>query len=232
MRRIIALTLADMRFQARYGFYALYLFVSVLYIVILNFFPAAWKEAGRTLTVFSDPAALGLFFIGAILLFEKGENVLPSIAVSPARTGEYVAAKMLSIAVISVLSGIVIMLGSGGSLHPAFVSGVFLGSCLFTLIGICFGARTKTINQFLIITVPAEIVVFLPAIAYFLGFRPPAMLLHPGVLVMCLLDGNPANHTKPLVSILLLALWIAIAFFAARAASTRMFRNKGKEVNP
>ena len=67
--RIRSLIIGDVRFQFKYGFYLLYLFFSVLYISLVYIFPVSWRERAAILMIFSDPAAMGLYFMGAIVLF-------------------------------------------------------------------------------------------------------------------------------------------------------------------
>lgn len=69
--RLKALLRGDIRFQYKYGFYFIYLLFSVLYIGLLYAFPEKWRGKAAILMIFSDPAAMGLFFMGAIVLFEK-----------------------------------------------------------------------------------------------------------------------------------------------------------------
>ncbi len=220
MNRVLTLFRADIRFQFRYGFYGLYAIVTLLYAVCIRLLPVHWREAARIVTVFSDPAALGLFFMGAILLFEKGEQVLPSLAVSPVRIGEYVLSKMLSIAVVSVLAGLAIVLASGGRPGPGLLAGLLGGSFLFTLTGIVFGSGAATINRFLIITVPAELCIMLPSLAWQFGFRPPVLLLHPGVIVIALFS---PGSVPALPAFFLLSLWLVLFFALACRAASRMF---------
>lgn len=89
-RRLLALLRGDVRFQFKYGIHGLYLLFSLLYIAILSAFPQPWREKAAMVMIFTDPAAMGLFFMGAIVLFEKSERVLDSIAVSPVKAREYV----------------------------------------------------------------------------------------------------------------------------------------------
>jgi fluoroquinolone transport system permease protein len=56
--------------------------------------------------IFSDPAAMGLYFMGAIVLFEKSERVLSAIAVSPVKPREYVLSKLCSIGIVSAAAGL------------------------------------------------------------------------------------------------------------------------------
>ena len=228
--RIMYLTRADINFQFRYGFYSLYLFISIIYIVCIRLLPLAWRETARIFIVFSDPAALGLFFIGAILLFEKSERVLSSIAVSPVCAGEYVLAKALSIACISLLSGIVILAASGDTrlVHqfPCFlIYGLLCSSCLCTCIGILIGTHIRTLNQFLIATIPAEILLFVPPVLFYAGINPRWLLLHPGVAVVCLLQEKPLF---PLFTSCILLVWMVIFLFTARRSVQDMFEKEGQ----
>ncbi len=119
--------------------------------------------------IFTDPAAMGLFFMGAIVLFEKSERVLNSIAVSPVKAWEYVLSKLVSIGIVSTLVGLVIGISAGIVQKPLlFISGVFLCSCLFSAVALTIARGISTLNQFMLATIPAEILIVLPAI--FLAF--------------------------------------------------------------
>ena len=64
-----------MRFLARYGFYFLYGFLTLLYVVLLLSFPQSWKEKIAAILIFSDPAAMGLLFMGAVIPYFVPEPV-------------------------------------------------------------------------------------------------------------------------------------------------------------
>lgn len=66
-----SLFLWDIRFQAKYGFYFLYAALTVIYGVVLFAVPEGWREKTAAILIFSDPASMGLFFMGAIVLLEK-----------------------------------------------------------------------------------------------------------------------------------------------------------------
>ncbi len=222
MKRLLALTGADIRFQFRYGFYTLYLFISFFYVVVLRLLPQSWRESGRYLIVYSDPAALGLFFMGALLLYEKSGRVHPALAVSPCTPFEYLGAKILSLALVSLASAIGIQLFSGGGLSVFFCIGVVLASALLTLTGICLGSAITTLNSFLIITIPAELVLMVPPAIWLFSGRPPALLFHPGVLVFALMSGSLRFPALGAAGVLV-AL-VPLALFAARRLQA-MFRD-------
>jgi fluoroquinolone transport system permease protein len=220
-----ALIRGDIRFQFKYGFYFLYLVFSVLYISLLSALPTAWRAQAAVLMIFTDPAAMGLFFMGAIVLFEKSERVLNSIAISPVKPMEYVVSKLVTIAVIS--TGVGLLIGAGGGVihNPLyFVAGVFLGSCLFSSVGLMVAANISSLNQFIVATIPAELLINIPAIAWMFGWKPGILLLHPGVCIIELCD----NGVYALPALAILIVWTALSTLAAeRVVRTACVRWEG-----
>jgi fluoroquinolone transport system permease protein len=222
--RMKALFLGDIRFQVKYGFYFLYLVFTVLYIGLLFALPAAWREKAAVLLVFTDPAAMGLYFMGSIVLFEKGERTLNSLAVSPVTPREYTLSKLLSIAVISTIVGTVIGFSGGRTLLSiGFIAGIFLCSCLFSAIGLIVAAKSNTLNHFILSTIPFELLINAPAIAYLFGWKKSWLLVHPGVCMIELCQ----NGRYSLPAFVILLLWTALSAELAAKASFKMFQTMG-----
>lgn len=222
--RIKALLIGDVRFQFKYGFYFLYLIFTIFYISLLYVLPAAWREQAAVLMIFSDPAAMGLYFMGAIVLFEKGQRVLDSIAISPVKPMEYVVSKLISIALISTAVGLLIGFGGGIMLNPFFfVPGVFFGSCMFSTVGLMVAANTATLNQFIVATIPAEIIINLPAIAWLFGWKPSWLMLHPGVSIieLCL------NGENSPAAMFILIFWVVLSALATCRVIAKSLRSLG-----
>ncbi len=59
MMRVKNLFGADIRFQAKYGFYFLYGVLTVVYIAVLLALPRSLREKAAAVFIFSDPAAMG-----------------------------------------------------------------------------------------------------------------------------------------------------------------------------
>ncbi|WP_033165340.1 hypothetical protein [Clostridium sp. KNHs205] len=222
--RIKSLLIGDIRFQFKYGFYFLYLVFTILYICLLYVLPARWREQGAVLMVFTDPAAMGLFFMGAIVLFEKGERVLDSIAISPVKSMEYVISKLVSIGLISTIVGLLIGLGGGVISNPLlFAAGVFFGSCLFSAVGLMVAANIRTLNQFIVATIPAEIIINLPAIAWLFGWKPRWLIAHPGVCIMELCQ----NGKWALLAFPILIFWTILSVLLAQHVMSKSLRSLG-----
>lgn len=222
--RMKALLFGDIQFQFKYGFYFLYLVFSILYIGLLMALPSDWREKAGILMIFTDPAAMGLFFMGAIVLFEKSERVLNSIAISPVKPFEYVLSKLCSIAIISTVVALVIGIASGIISNIfGFIIGVFLCSCLFSSVGLIVASLVTTLNQFVIATIPAEILINLPAIAYLFGFKKRWLLFHPGVCMIELCT----NGQNAFIAIIILIIWSLLFITLTCRLVKKMFQSVG-----
>jgi fluoroquinolone transport system permease protein len=222
--RLQSLLAGDIRFQFKYGFYFIYLVFSVLYVSLLFVFPESWMEKAALVMIFTDPAAMGLYFMGAIVLFEKSERVLDSIAVSPVRSYEYVISKLSSIDIISVAVALIIGLAGGVVSNPFyFISGVFLCSCLFSAAGLMVACRISTLNQFVLATIPVEILISVPAIAWLFGFQNNWLLLHPGV---CMIELCTNGADAP-VALAVLVVWVCGFTVLAAKVVKKMLKSVG-----
>ncbi|NCB51676.1 MAG: ABC transporter permease [Clostridia bacterium] len=222
--RIKTLLLGDIRFQYKYGFYFIYLFFSVFYIGLIYAFPEAWREKAAILMIFSDPAALGLFFMGAIVLFEKSERTLDSIAISPVKPIEYVISKLVSIGLISTVVSLAIGIPAGIVTRPiVFTAGVFLCSCLFSSVGLIIACRVKTLNQFVLATVPVEIAIGVPAVIWMFWYDESWLLVHPGVSMIAVCEGG----SRALSALIFLLLWTALFALFAGAVVEKTLKSVG-----
>ena len=71
LRRLVC---GDIHFQWKYGFYFIYFVLTVIYVFGITALPDNWKHNAAAIMIYSDPAAMGLFFMGAIVLFEKSQK--------------------------------------------------------------------------------------------------------------------------------------------------------------
>lgn len=221
----IKLILGDIYFQYKYGFYLLYALFTLTYIALLYFLPDSWKSIASAVIIFSDPALIGLIFMGSIILFEKSERVLNSIAVSPISVQQYIISKVVSITVISLISGILIAWIAGEIAYiPTFFIGISLGSFLFSLIGLIFSIKSATLNSFLLKTMPLMSVAMIPIVPYLIGYDHWTMQLIPSVAVINLIMDIP---NLGIISILVLTLWIAITYYYTIVSVKKMFKKLG-----
>jgi fluoroquinolone transport system permease protein len=217
------LVMGDIYFQIKYGFYFVYMVFTLFYICLLFAFPVSIRGKSVSILIYSDPAAMGLFFMGAIILLEKSQRVLNSIAVSPVRVSQYILSKVISLGIIGTLVGVILTLFSGADNILGTVVGTFLGSVIFTLLGLIAATKVNSLNQFMVATIPFEILCLVPPILYLLGYQKDFMLLHPGSIIILMIGGKVFHP----VLLGLLCLWIGIIYLLAFQSVKKMFQRVG-----
>lgn len=221
--RILQLTAGDIRFQWKYGFYLLYALFTLLYLLVLAVLPQSVRPVAATIMIYTDPAAMGLFFMGAMILLEKSQRVNSALAVSPVRAGEYMLAKLVSLALIGVLVGGVLAV-AGGVFSGLCLLATALSSFLYSACGLMAAERSRSLNQFVLWTVPFELLLCTPPLLLLFGFSSPWLMLHPGVAAVWLIYG--AAPSVPLC-VLSLVLWCLPALVCCRRSVGRYFKQAG-----
>ncbi|MBQ4498502.1 MAG: hypothetical protein II973_13490 [Spirochaetaceae bacterium] len=225
--RLLKLIKGDLFFLARYGLFLVYAVFIVVYLIMLHYIPGETGTFVMKLLVFSDPAAMGLFFMGAVVLLEKSQRVNCSLAVSPVTVSEYIASKAAAFLIAGVAVGLIIAFGSGRSLNLAGIIGIAGGSLIFSMGGLFVASKTRSLNQFIIFSLPVEIFVSAPGfLAAFGKLSSSLWLMHPGVASMSLLF-RELGTVQFLLSVLSLLAWAVIAFAVANKAVAKMFSDLG-----
>lgn len=221
--RIIKLILGDIRFQFKYGFYFIYGMFCAIYVFLLFIFPETWRERAASIMIYSDPAAMGLFFMGAIVLLEKSQRVLNALAVSPVKVIEYITAKVISLAFISVLVSLALALVAELQNIPVVLITTALTSIIFTLLGLIVATKINSLNQYIIATVPLEIICFIPPIIYL--FAPTTIMRWYPLNGSIALISNSSQNS--LYDIVMLLIVIGCLFIVAHRTTTKMWKSLG-----
>ena len=212
--RLLAAMGQDIRFQFRHGFYYAYAVLTILYIIVLRLLPDTMVYPALTLILFSDICALGFFFIGAIVLLERGQNLTESLFVTPLRLREYLLAKILSFLFLATLSALLIMLGAsiGGQDLMWFVFGAVFSALIYTLFGLIFAARARHVNDYFVKSLGAGLLISLPILAYIRLFDTPLFDIFPTRATLILLDvlGTDYALSEKLFSVASLLIWFLI----------------------
>lgn len=188
--RVKNLFWADIRFQAKYGFYFLYGVLTVVYIAVLLALPRSLREKAAAVFIFSDPAAMGLFFMGAIVLLEKSQNTPCAFAVSPVRAAEYLIAKAGSLATVSLAVAAALAVAAGVGHLCTVLLGTAVSSVIFSLLGMIAATKIRSLNQFLLWTVPIESLCFIPAVLHLFRITPAWLQYYPVNVCMDMVAGR------------------------------------------
>lgn len=192
MKRLLKSTYGDMFMQMKYGFYLVYGIISVIYIVMLNQFSYDIKTFMLSIIIFSDPALLGFYFIGGLVLLEKGENTLEYLIVTPLRSKEYLFSKIISLTILSLIASIVISLLTYGIKFNILLLliGVSLTSILFILIGFIVVAKYPTINKYFLSSIVYITILCIPIIDYLELYKNKILYIFPTQASLLLIKGS------------------------------------------
>ncbi|MGJ8529579.1 fluoroquinolone export ABC transporter permease subunit [Maritalea sp.] len=218
------LTLNDLTLQWRYRIIAAYIVVIGIYCAILIAAGAlvpGWVVAAL---VYSDPAVLGYFFLGGLMMLEKSENVRAALSMSPMSPAQYLAAKSASLTFIALIAVVVLSLVSrthlGNIWLVLFVTAST--SIMYIALGAVMALRFKTVNAYLIGAVPILIPLNAPLLLMLVNPLPDiAYLIPPLAQFKLLLVGfnasviTPAGFLMALVSTFggaVLSFWAAARY--------------------
>ncbi|MFO7782853.1 MAG: ABC transporter permease [Spirochaetia bacterium] len=225
--RLKAVCLTDLRLQLRHGFYAAYAVVTAIYAVALHQLarvagPETLRAVAATL-IFTDPATLGAFFVGGLVLLEKQQGSLTAAFVTPLRLTEYLLSKAVSLTALATATSLVVALASGLQLRPVpLVLGVVATSVLFIMLGLAVVARVRTVNGYLLATIPVAVIPMLPALR-FLGLESGLLWLVPTRASIRLLEAGLGGLPQSPAEMLYAAVVLPAACVAAGAWARRRF---------
>lgn len=221
--RLLNLIKGDIRFQFKYGFYLLFFIFSFIYVVTIKVLPISMWSTVSAILIFTDPTALGLVFMGAIIHFEISERTINSLCISPISPIEYLLSKMLSITLLSTVAGLLIGIFTQTiTNYISFTIGIFLGSLIFSAIGLILAFKTSSMNQFILSIVPTMILVILPGVAYIIALDSFWYLVHPGIAVSELI----INGNNTIFGVISLIFWLSIITLLALRIVKSRFKNE------
>ncbi len=222
--RLGRLIRGDIHFQWKYGFYFIYFILTLLYVCAIAALPEHWKNNIAAIMIYSDPAAMGLFFMGAIVLLEKSQKVLNAMVVSPVKVSEYILSKTIALIAISSIIALILGLVSGSNHLSGIAAGTALTSAIFTMLGIIAATRISNLNQFLIVIMPIEIVCFVPPIVGLFVKLPDIFRFFPFTACINLITGKSILLSFDMV---LVIATLIILYMVARRTVQRMWRTLG-----
>ncbi len=232
MRRMAYALRADIIFQWKQGFYYVYIFITLTYMMIVRQLPESIARIGIPLIVFSDPSLVGFFFIGGIVMLEKVQGILQYLVVTPLRPREYLVAKVLSLALLAEVAGFAIALTTsiGTFNYLLLFLGILLCSMFFTLYGFLAVAGCDTVNQYFIRMIPYMLLIILPCFSI-IGFPYGWIFdIFPSVAGLKVVYG--AFHgieTFPmLLYLVILILWNAFMFGRIETLFVRNIIHRGE----
>ena len=224
MKRLLAAMWWDIQLQFRNGFYYATAFIVVVWIGIRSQLPAFDLGWLMPTLVSGNLILTTFYFVGGLMLLEKGEGTLEALIVTPLRITEYLASKVLTLTLLALVENVILVIvlyGTRVSILPLMV-GLLLASALYVLTGFLVVARYDSINEYLLPSLLYTAVLSVPLLAQLSTWTSWVIYLHPlqGPLLVMAAAFGPVDAALLLYGVLYSALWIVL--FAAW--SQRRFR--------
>jgi fluoroquinolone transport system permease protein len=154
------------------------------------------------------------YFIGGLVLLEKGEGTLEAQVVTPLRSREYLASKVITLAGLAFVENLLIVSAGFGwrfALGPLAL-GVALMTTIFGLYGFLVVARYDSINEYLFPSLWYTVVLLVPLLDYFGLWRSWLFYLHPVQAPLLILRAafQPIEVWEWVYSLLYGGLWVGV----------------------
>ena len=222
MKRFFVITKWQLQLLVKYNIITVAVVIALLYVFLLRIFPSIRIDLVVIPLIFSDPSMYGFIFIGAIILFEKSDNTLPALVVTPMRQWEFLWAKAVALLIPALIAGFAIAIAAWGfdfKFLPLLIA-ISLSSVLFTFIGFFGVSKVKTFNQYMIIIPLFLAPTAVPLINYFELVNWPVLYIIPtqSALDIFSYTRTGTNYLAFILNVLYLLVWISGSYFMAARA--------------
>ncbi|HEX5692580.1 MAG TPA: ABC transporter permease [Roseiflexaceae bacterium] len=228
MKRLLATLRCDVRLQFRNGFYYATGFVLLVWAVVIRQLAASGVSLDLA---FLLPAMLlnnmligSFFFLGGLVLLERGEGTLEAQVVTPLRVGEYLLSKVISLGGLALTQHVALVLLIAGPRIAVLplLAGLASAATLYILTGFAVVVRYRSINDYLLPSIPYAAVLMLPVL-YAAGWDHWLLYLHPMQPAVVLMRAAfaPVALWQLVYGVFGSALWIALGYLLARRSYDR-----------
>jgi fluoroquinolone transport system permease protein len=217
----------ELTLQVRQKFLHAGVFSGLIWLAVLLPMPVSLRPVAEPYVLVGDISLIGFFFIGGVVFFERQERTIGAIVSTPLRFGEYLAAKLAVLTLISLLVAITVAtIAHGFAYHlMPLVIGVALGTLVMLLVGFTSSLPFASVTDwFLAATLPLA-VLSLPVLHYSGVWPSPLLYLIPSMGPLLLLgaafDQVTLTPWQILYSVLYPAACIAGLYGAAKTLFAR-----------
>ena len=209
----------------------------ILYFLTTQAIPDMNRPIFHTMLLFFDPAVIGIMFIGALVLFEKSENVLQALVITPMKTDDYIFSKLTSLTILSLISATIFLtlLNVFGEINFSIIFAVFgivLTSVLLILLGFILVSGVNSINEYLLAMGISFLILTFPPMLHLSGlYENVIFYLWPTQASFILFTGVFNSQSLELweiaYGIIYQLVWCAILFLLAKKAFYKHIVLKG-----
>ncbi len=168
---LLRLMIWDVRVQSRERIYLFTAVTTATFALVTALLPADAPPTVATAILLLDPAVIGTGFVGGLVLLERSQHLPPALAVTPAATVDYILAKLISFAALTIVGGLAITIVAWWPPSPALLLRMAVAltftAVLAVLGGLVMVMTANSINHLISRAFPVSIVIDLPLLAHF-----------------------------------------------------------------
>lgn len=181
MNRLASSLWWDIQIQWRNGFYAAAGFVLVILVLLLGQLPAGFLHPFSALLILGNLLLNTFYFTAALLMLERAEGSLWAWLITPLRWSEYVAAKVGSLLLLTLLENSLLAGWLWGSQLNwlYFWAGVSTAGWLLCAAGLFLCSYYRQVNQFLFPSFVVTALLCLPMLGSVRIISPLWLAWHP-----------------------------------------------------
>jgi fluoroquinolone transport system permease protein len=209
----------------------------ILYFITTQAIPDMNRPIFHTMLLFFDPAIIGIMFIGALVLFEKSENVLQALVITPMKVNDYLLSKITSLTILSFISAVIFvtLLNVFSSIEfniPYLTISIILTSVMLILLGFILVSRVNSINEYLLAMLVAFLGLLFPPMLHLSGlYENVIFYLWPTqasfILFTGVFNANSLELWEIAYGIFYQVIWIGLLYFLAKKAFYKHIVLKG-----
>ncbi len=216
--------------QYREGFYFISAIVAVIMIVLLRQIEGVDWTLWWPAILLENLIINAFYFMAGMVLLEKGEGTLEAQIVSPLKVGEYLAAKVISLFILSTLESLIIIgLVSGWAFNWLWLLlGIALVVAMYAFYGFVVVARYDSIADFILPSAIWTMGFSLPLLGYFDLWNHWILYLHPlqAPLILMRAAYHPVAVWELVYGVVYAGVWVGLGYFISRRAFRRFVVQK------
>jgi len=190
-RRVARLLRTEVTLAWRFNAIAATAVVTGLWVIVLRTVAASATDVLTPVVLLTDVTALGFLFVPALLVLERVEGVEAAMRVTVVRVAERVGVRVGVTTTLSVAAALAVCAAAGLPAVPPRVLGVALLSVLFGLIAFALTGGATTLTAFLTRAPLVAAPLIAPALVHLAGLATtPALYVSPVTSAVDLLRGD------------------------------------------
>ncbi len=169
--RLKNLIVWDFKFQYKYGILFAAVMMAIVWTGIIYLLPTSTMVIAFPIMFVTDFAVAGFLLVAAMVFFEKGQNSLQALVVTPVRVLEYIVSKVISLSImlsiIAFVLALVVMFSKNIEINLVVaIFSAFVSCSFFVFLGLIVSTFYQTFTDLILPMGVLFSVCFIPFLTY------------------------------------------------------------------